>query len=90
MGAAKQQLPQHPIFDTVETAALPVPVEVEAHKGQQAGYDIFGACCPRCHPNGSQSVHDWIWLNKPGRIVCRCGTHLKLTHPDFPDEAANG
>ena len=23
-----------------------------------------------------------IWVNKPGRIVCKCGTHLNLTHPD--------
>lgn len=23
-----------------------------------------------------------IWLNKPGRIICKCGTHLNLTHAD--------
>lgn len=84
MSQPAPQLPSHPVFDFVETATLPPPVEVAAHKGRQAGHDIYGAFCPTCHPHGSQSVHDMIFLNKPGRIVCRCGAHLKLTHPDHP------
>ncbi len=25
---------------------------------------------------------EMIFVNKPGRIVCKCGTHLRFTHPD--------
>lgn len=79
------QVPQHPIFEMVETATLAAPVDVPAKLGKQAGHYIVGAFCPKCFPNGGSSIHDMHWLNKPGRIVCHCGTHLNLVCPDFPE-----
>ena len=84
MSTPAPKIPSHPIFEMVEDAQLAAPVEVAATKGMQAGYPIYGAFCPCCHPNGG-TIHDMIFLNKPGRIVCKRGTHLLLTHPDFPD-----
>ena len=86
---SEQQKPQ-PLVEYVDTPAT-APLEVPCIRWQQAGYDVYSGLCPVCRPGvtlaqvgesiqreGTGHVH----VDGPGRILCKCGAHLKLVLKD--------
>lgn len=54
------------------TPDAPAETPVNAERGEQCGYTIWGGTCP-C---GRRA-----WLNDLGRILCACGRLLRYVDP---------
>ena len=55
---------------------MPPPTIVEARVTEQCGFPVYVGRCPKCG-------HE-IALDSQGRVICRCGLHLRFIDPKNP------